>query len=358
VNQDDELPNELPNNLPSEPSQQPVHPSSQDRELGHATSDQTDSAQPPDNFDLTYDVSGAALGALAPEEEAQLYAAAAVDPEVSARLAEMEAVAAELARLAPNLPMNRGRSAGIRSRLVARAAATHAGRPSPSASDAEQRGARPSRATPPPVRKVTSSASPASTHGRQAPVHVIPFEPRSPIAMGRILGSLALAAAVLIAAFGIFSWRNRTPRGDSAAAAAQDSVLNARVAELTASVAQKDSLIAALTGMRTKVIDLVSYPSAQSMGRMFWDQKKQMFIMYASNLKRPPNGMTYQVWLIPRGAAPVSAGTFMPDSTGSAVMSAKHEMQPGTLSRVAVTEEPDGGAPAPTGAIVFSGVGR
>jgi hypothetical protein len=328
-------------------------------ELNAEAHQQPDPNLPVDEQDQTYDVAGAALGALAPGEEADLYAAAAVDPEVSARLAAMEAVAAELARLAPVLPMNRGRSAGIRSRLVARAAATHAGRPSPkmSAPEVDQPTVRASK-TPPPARRPVAPPSSSTSHSRPTPVHVIPFEPRSPISMGRIFGTVALAAAVLIAAFGIYSWRTRASSGPAATASiGHNSMLEARVAELTASVAQKDSLIAALTGMHTRVIDLVSYPSAEPMGRMFWDQKRQMFIMYASNLKRPPSGMTYQVWLMPHGAAPVSAGTFMPDSTGSAVMSARHPMEPGTLRRVAVTVEPDGGVPAPTGAIVFSGVG-
>ena len=335
--------NEMPNGHTPDPSAIP----------------ERDSSLPIDELDQTYDVAGAALGALAAGEEADLYAAAAVDPEVSARLAAMEAVAAELARLAAPLPMNRGRSAGIRSRLVARAAATHAGRPAsrPTQPEANQPVSRPAMQAPPPVRR--HLASPSASHSRPTPVHVIPFEPRSPVSMGRIIGTVALAAVVLIAAFGIYTWRNRTPSsGKETASGAQDSTLEAKVAQLTASVAQKDSLIAALTGMHTRVIDLVSYPSAEPMGRMFWDQKKQMFIMYASNLKRPPDGMTYQVWLMPRGGAPVSAGTFMPDSTGSAVMATKHPMEPGTLRRVAVTEEPAGGAEAPTGAIVFSGIGR
>mgnify|MGYP001605230325 FL=1 len=125
------------------------------------------------------------------------------------------------------------------------------------------------------------------------------------------------------------------------------------------SIAQKDSLISALTGMHTRVIDLMSYADASPMARMCWDQKKQMFIMYASNVKPPTQGKVYQVWLIARGTTvPISVGTFMPDSNGSAVVSTKHPMAPGTLRRVAVTEEPDGGMPAPTGPVMFAGVGR
>jgi len=178
--------------------------------------------------------------------------------------------------------------------------------------------------------------------------------------MSRTIGTFAIAAAVLIAAFGIYTWRTQSHTGSAATASVvQDSSLEAQVASLRASVAQKDSLIAALTGMHTRVIDLVVYNnSADPMARVFWDQKTQMFIMYASNLKPPASGKTYQVWLIARGGAPVSAGTFMPDSAGSAVMATNHPMEPGTLRRIAVTEEPEGGVAAPTGPVMFAGVGR
>jgi anti-sigma-K factor RskA len=165
---------------------------------------------------------------------------------------------------------------------------------------------------------------------------------------------------VVVAAFGIYNWRNRSQiESARTASALHDSSLEAQVAQLQISLAQKDSLISALTGMHTRVIDLMSYADASPMARMFWDQKKQMFIMYASNVKQPARGKVYQVWLIARGTTtPVSVGTFMPDSTGSAVVASKHPMEPGSLRRVAVTEEPDGGMPTPTGPVMFAGVGR
>lgn len=329
---------------------------------------------PLSDVEPAFDVAGAALGALSPRDEAELRSAAAADPQVDADLASMEVVVAELARLAPTQQMNRGRSAGIRSRLVARAAATatSTGRRAEiadSAPDHAQHGAGPSR----PVRPVPPASrhqAPPATHGnahgeggahvRRTPVHVVPFEPRSRLPIGRIFGGLALAAALVVAAFGVYSWRNRSQTADMrVAAAARDSSLEAQVAQLRISLAQKDSLISALTGMHTRVIDLMSYADASPMARMFWDQKKQMFILYASNVKPPARGKIYQVWLISRGTTtPVSAGTFMPDSTGSAVVETRHPMDPGTLRRVAVTEEPDGGMPTPTGPVVFAGVGR
>jgi hypothetical protein len=328
----------------------------------------SDVALPMDGSESNYDVSGAALGALDPAEEADLYAAASVDPAVSAELAAMEAVSAELALLAPVASMNRGRSAGIRSRLIARAAATHAGRPVPKVTipDGEHHATRSAtRPAAPATRRPHASASPGTgvTGAARQPTgthRVIQFEREQPAGLGRVIGGLALAAAVLIAGFGIYTWRsNAVARSAQPATVVQDSSTAMQLASLRASVAQKDSTIATLTGMHTRVIDLVSVGTADPMGRVFWDQDQHTFVMYASNLKPPPTGKTYQVWLIARGgAAPVSAGTFMPDSAGSAVMTTRNPMEPGALRRVAVTEEPNGGAAAPTGPIVFSGVGR
>lgn len=340
-----------------------------DGDLAHEqpVPDQPVAPDPLNEVESRFDVAGAALGALDPHEEADLFTAASVDPAVSAELAAMEAVVSELARLAPTAPMNRGRSAGIRSRLVARAAGSSIARRKSSETalaDAEPMAPKPIRearpTAPPPARRQTQAPPHAGPPSRRTPIHVIPFEPRRRLPTGRMVSGLALAAALLIAAFGIYSWRNRASTGAAETASAlHDSSLEAEVAQLRISVAQKDSLIAALTGMHTRVIELTSYASAAPMARMFWDQNKQMFMMYASNVKPPAEGKVYQVWLIARGTtAPISVGTFMPDSTGSAVLAAKHPMAPGTLRRVAVTEEPEGGMPAPTGPVMFAGVGR
>lgn len=335
-------------------------------------SEQPDTIQPEADVEPRYDVSGAALGALGDAEEAELYTVASANPAVSADLAAMEAVAAELARLAPVQLMNRGRSAGIRSRLIARATGTHTGRPATRVGsvprESERLAAKPvtrpsAKVADAPTHRASASApatgasSPARPHNLS---HLVPFEPPLRAGFGRIIGGLAIAAVAVIAAFGIYNWKTRSVgEGPARVAAAHDSSLESQVASLRASVAQKDSLIAALTGSRTRVVDLMGYNSVDPIARVFWDQRTQMFIMYASHLKQPSPGTTYQVWLIARGvASPVSAGTFMPDSSGSAVMSMKHPMEPGTLRRIAITEEPLGGMPAPTGPIMFTGVGR
>jgi anti-sigma-K factor RskA len=337
-----------------------------------SASDNVDANAREEDIEPQFDVAGAALGALPSDEEAELYAAAARDQTVSAELAAMEAVASELARLAPVQIMNRGRSAGIRSRLVARAAGTHVGRPASHAPplpmetprQVPRHQVRPDvgrPAAPASARPTTPApAASGSPAGRQSnSARLVPFEPASRAGLERIVGALAVAAVIVIAAFGLYNWKTRSAAGTVETAASRDSALEAQLASLTATVRQRDSLIAALTGTHTRVIDLIGYNSVDPMARVFWDQKTQMFIMYASHVKQPPSGKTYQVWLITRGvASPVSVGTFMPDSAGSAIMATKHPMEPGTLRRIAVTEEPMGGMPTPTGPIMFTGVGR
>ncbi len=177
---------------------------------------------------------------------------------------------------------------------------------------------------------------------------------------GRALGWLALAASIAFAAAATQLWRvSREHQQLTGALASQRSTLAAEVNQLAVSVAARDSVIATLTGPGTRVIDLASYSSLTPVARMFWNQKTQQWTLYASHLKRPSAGRTYQLWLIASGhPAPISAGTFAPDAAGSAVVHAKYALAPGTLKRIAVTEEPDGGVAAPTGPVVFAGVGK
>jgi anti-sigma-K factor RskA len=64
------------------------------------------------------------------------------------------------------------------------------------------------------------------------------------------------------------------------------------------------------------------------------------------------------LWLITRDGQRISAGTFAPDQAGNAVVSAQYPLAPDALQTIAVTEEPAGGVPQPTGEIVIAGQPR
>ncbi len=334
-----------------------------------------------DMGDPRFDVAGVALGAVSPEEAAEVRAAAATDTALAAELAAMREVVSELARVEPMVTINRGRSAGIRSRLIARASASHAGRParqsSPAigsgvntAAGAEQRHEAASAQKMKSHTKLSAKSQSTSHATSDTPAHTTAHltaresRDRTRAAVGfthqRSWGWLALAASIAFAAAATQLWRVSNERGQVAGAlVSRQTTLAEKVSQLEASVAVRDSVITALTGPRTRVIDLASYSSLAPVARMFWDQKTEQWTMYASRLKAPSAGKTYQLWLIAKGnPTPISAGTFTPDASGSVVMHAKYALAAGTLQRIAVTEEPDGGVPAPTGPVVLAGVGR
>jgi anti-sigma-K factor RskA len=69
-----------------------------------------------------------------------------------------------------------------------------------------------------------------------------------------------------------------------------------------------------------------------------------------SSLDPAPEGKTYQAWVI-EGATPVPAGLFEAERRAAAIALARR-VTPG--STVAVTVEPDGGLPAPSGEPIFT----
>jgi Anti-sigma-K factor rskA len=71
---------------------------------------------------------------------------------------------------------------------------------------------------------------------------------------------------------------------------------------------------------------------------------------YASQLPPLPPNRTYQLWLIrSNGQAIASAGTFTPDSSSHAVIQLRDPSRLSAVTSMAVTDEPAGGSPQPTG---------
>jgi anti-sigma-K factor RskA len=105
----------------------------------------------------------------------------------------------------------------------------------------------------------------------------------------------------------------------------------------------------------TQVVTLAGQaPSPEARARMVWNPSVGGLLI-AEGLPAPPPGKTYQLWAISGNAPPVSAGVFTVPSTGSSTVAVP--ALPG-VSRVdvfAVTLEPEGGLPAPSGAMYLAG---
>ena len=69
----------------------------------------------------------------------------------------------------------------------------------------------------------------------------------------------------------------------------------------------------------------------------------------ANQLPTLPADKVYQLWVIPQGQAPVSAGLLAPDASGHASLFFEMPADMPPAAVIAVTVEPAGGVPAPTG---------
>ena len=127
-----------------------------------------------------------------------------------------------------------------------------------------------------------------------------------------------------------------------------------RRVELLESVADRDSALVGLTASGVKVIDLAATGGREPGGRMFWNPRTDSWSFYGHDLPPLPAGREYELWLITPGRK-IPAGTFVPSPSGQGRIAAKYALPPDSLRAIAVTVEPKGGLPAPSGPIVIVG---
>jgi hypothetical protein len=135
----------------------------------------------------------------------------------------------------------------------------------------------------------------------------------------------------------------RLQEAELRAAVAERNVLQARSA---ADLAQ--GAMAVLAAPDLVRIDLAGQTAApRATGRALWSRNRGM-VFTGVDLPPAPQGRVYQVWVV-TAQAPVSAGLLTPDAAGRAT--AVYQTPPDIPApvAVAVTLEPAGGVPAPTG---------
>lgn len=167
---------------------------------------------------------------------------------------------------------------------------------------------------------------------------------------------LAMAAALVIAIASL--WRQAGLSNQLERVAAQRD----RIAREAAALDQQLGLARAETQRLSEALSVIAAPGSRAVqlaglgsapratGRTFVDGEKAVF--YAFDLPPLPADKTYQLWWIGPGAAPVPAGTFEPDSSGRATLRVDR-VRPAEGQIWAVTVEPEGGVPQPTGEMVL-----
>jgi anti-sigma-K factor RskA len=124
---------------------------------------------------------------------------------------------------------------------------------------------------------------------------------------------------------------------------------------LKAELRGQQAIIAMLRDPATQVVTLAGQaPAPAARARMMWHEKVGG-VFLATGLPAPPPGKAYQLWAIAGGNAPVSAGVFTVDAGGSGSLSVRPLPGVSAVSAFAVTLEPAGGLPAPSGEMYLLG---
>jgi anti-sigma-K factor RskA len=119
--------------------------------------------------------------------------------------------------------------------------------------------------------------------------------------------------------------------------------------DLKEQLAKAQDRIRVLTAAAVRTIILAGVKNRDAKGKVFLDPTKRNALFYAYNLPPAPTGKTYQLWVI-KDSKPISAGIFSVDPDGNGFLEVSG--LPSDLEKInatAVTLEPAGGRPAPTG---------
>jgi anti-sigma-K factor RskA len=115
--------------------------------------------------------------------------------------------------------------------------------------------------------------------------------------------------------------------------------------ELATSRRQVDEIVSS----KTRVIAMVGEEVPQANAKVIWDTKAQQWAIYIFDLPAPPSDKDYQLWYV-TAKEKISAWVFSTDDQGRAFL--KLTLPPEALAGLAataVTLEPKGGSPQPTG---------
>jgi hypothetical protein len=99
----------------------------------------------------------------------------------------------------------------------------------------------------------------------------------------------------------------------------------------------------------TKVIAMVGDEAPEANAKVVWDTKANQWVIHIFNLPTPPSDKQYQLWYVTKKAK-ISAWVFSTDEQGRTVLKLTLPTEAlAGLAATAVTLEPKGGSPQPTG---------
>jgi len=171
---------------------------------------------------------------------------------------------------------------------------------------------------------------------------VISFQPRQRSESSLTRWMLMAATIALALSCGYLGWKNTT--------------ISARLKQTTLTLEETDHRLNTLTRQleaflspSTRVISMSGIETPQAHAKVVWNTEAQTWEVHIKNLPPPPSDKDYQLWYVTKDAK-INAAVFSTDNSGRGELklSLPAEALHG-LSATAVTLEPKGGSPQPTG---------
>jgi anti-sigma-K factor RskA len=133
----------------------------------------------------------------------------------------------------------------------------------------------------------------------------------------------------------------------------------ATITELQTELDRRNELLAILESREVNFVIMAGLDvNPDGYGKVIWDAENQRALLQLANLPAPPEDKDYQLWLIKDEQSPISAGVFNFERPSTNLFFKVEELRedPSDIMNIfAVTLEPKGGMPQPTGDMYLFG---
>jgi hypothetical protein len=182
-----------------------------------------------------------------------------------------------------------------------------------------------------------------------------PRAPRALPAAAAIAAALALVAVWGVARQAALGSEVERLRGERRQLLARAQSLEQRVAQVEAESRRLARTLSILAAPGVESVRLAAMGSSHSGGRAYVNPGDRKAVFYAFDLPPLAPDKTYQLWYIDDQDRKTSAGTFNVDAHGKALLVVDEPLPVERIQAWAVTLEPRGGMPQPTGPLVLAG---
>jgi anti-sigma-K factor RskA len=168
--------------------------------------------------------------------------------------------------------------------------------------------------------------------------------------------ALAIGGALLLTRLQRQQEENRQITAQLEAARQEARQFEKRASDFQQQVEAASRTIEALQSHKLRIVTLAGGETQpKAWGTILWDEEHHQWHLFASGLAPPGKDKSYELWFITKDQQKIAAGTFDVDEhgRGSLVVSLPPDL--GALALAAITDEPKGGLPQPTGSIQMVG---